>query len=106
MNHSKTTTAIAAIVIAVALTGVALAVPQQALAGGHRQNNHSNSIKVDQQINQLNNCTSQQTPSGDDQKNRDQPSSSSGDNNPDNQPSVSSSTVCLNLGENSANIHK
>ena len=59
MNHSKTTLAIAAIVAALALTGVAFAIPQQALAGGHHHNhNHNNSIKVDQQINQLNNCTS------------------------------------------------
>jgi hypothetical protein len=59
MNHSKTTFAIAAIVAALALTGVAFAIPQQALAGGHHHNhNHNNSIKVDQQINQLNNCTS------------------------------------------------
>ncbi|MFZ0895412.1 MAG: hypothetical protein WAZ77_13015 [Candidatus Nitrosopolaris sp.] len=63
MNHSKTTLAIAAIVAALALTGVAFAIPQQALAGGHHHNhnhnhNNNNSIKVDQQINQLNNCTS------------------------------------------------
>ena len=55
MNHKNTTLAIAAIVAAVAVTAIAFAVPQQALAGGHHHN--SNSIKVDQQIDQLNACT-------------------------------------------------
>ncbi len=58
MNHKNTTLAIAAIVVAVALTAVAFAVPQQALAGGHHHN-HGNSIKVDQQISQANFCTNQ-----------------------------------------------
>ncbi len=57
MNHKNATLAIAAIVAAVALTAVAFAVPQQALAGGNH--NHGNSIKVDQQINQANFCTNQ-----------------------------------------------
>jgi hypothetical protein len=41
------------------LTAAAFAIPQQALAYRHHNNhnNHNNSIKVDQQINQLNNCT-------------------------------------------------
>jgi hypothetical protein len=57
MNHKNTTLAVAAIVAAVALTGVAFAIPQQALAyGHHHHNHHSNSIKVDQQANQLNFC--------------------------------------------------
>ena len=56
MNHKHTTLAFAAIVAAVAITAVAFAVPQQALAGGHH-NHNSNSIKVDQQISQLNACT-------------------------------------------------
>jgi hypothetical protein len=57
MNHKNTTIALAAIVAAVAVTGVAFALPQQALAGGHHNHNHGNSIKVDQQIDQLNACT-------------------------------------------------
>ena len=60
MYHKNTTVAFAAIVAAVALTAVAFAVPQLALAGGYHHHNHnsnSNSIKVVQQINQLNACT-------------------------------------------------
>jgi hypothetical protein len=45
--------AIASIVATVAMTAVAFAIPQQALAGGHNHN-HGNSIKVDQQIDQVN----------------------------------------------------
>ena len=57
MNHKNTTLAIAAIVAAVAMTASALAIPQQALAGGHNHNhNNGNSIKVDQQISQANFC--------------------------------------------------
>ncbi len=58
MNHKNTTLAIVAIVAATALTAIPFAVPQQALAGGHHYKHNSNSIKVDQQINQLNNCSS------------------------------------------------
>jgi len=54
-NHKNTTLAVAAIVAAVALTAVAFAIPQQALAYGHHHNN--NSIKVNQDINQLNACS-------------------------------------------------
>jgi len=53
------TLAIAAIVAAVAMTAVAFAVPQQALAYGHHNHNSGNSIKVDQQISQANFCTNQ-----------------------------------------------
>ena len=59
MNHKNTTLAIAAIVAAVALTAVAFAIPQQALAYGHHNHNNGNSIKVDQQISQANFCTNQ-----------------------------------------------
>jgi hypothetical protein len=61
MNHKNMTLAIAAIVAAVAMTAVAFAIPQQALAYGHHNNNHNNgnSIKVDQQISQANFCTNQ-----------------------------------------------
>ena len=48
---------------AAALATVALAVPQQVMAGGYGHHNHNNNndngIKVDQQINQLNACTNQ-----------------------------------------------
>ena len=58
MNHKNTTLAIAAIVAAVAVTAIAFAVPQLALAGGYHHN-HGNSIKVDQQIDQANLCSNQ-----------------------------------------------
>jgi hypothetical protein len=57
MNHKNTTLALAAIVAAVAVTGVAFAVPQQALAGGHHNHNNGNSIKVSQDISQANLCS-------------------------------------------------
>jgi len=56
MNDKTVTLAIAAIVAAVAMTGIAFVIPQQASAYGHHHNN-SNSIKVNQQISQLNACT-------------------------------------------------
>lgn len=57
MNHNVTL-AIVAIVAATALTTPSFAIPQQALAHyQHHNHNSSNSIKVDQHINQLNNCT-------------------------------------------------
>jgi hypothetical protein len=62
MNYKNMTLAIAAIVAAVAMTAVAFAIPQQALAYGHHNNNNhnnGNSIKVDQQISQANFCTNQ-----------------------------------------------
>jgi hypothetical protein len=57
MNHKNTTLALAAIVAAVAVTGVAFAVPQQALAGGNHNHNNGNSIKVSQDISQANLCS-------------------------------------------------
>ncbi len=54
MNRKNTTLAIAAILAAVAMTAVAFAIPQQALAYGHH---HNNSIKVSQDISQLNACS-------------------------------------------------
>jgi hypothetical protein len=60
MNRSRRTLAITAIVAAATLATIAFAVPQQVMAGyGHHHNhhNHNNGIKVDQQINQENNCT-------------------------------------------------
>ena len=119
MNHSKTRIAIIAIVAAMALTAVAFAIPQQTLAyRHHNHNNHSNSVKVDQQINQENKCSGapREMMKGDTNNNNFQPSSSSVDNNTSNQLSGSSSdnnannqpsgTVCLNLGQNSAEIHR
>jgi hypothetical protein len=44
MNHKNVTLAVAAIVVAVAMTAIAFAVPQQALAGHH--NNHGNSSEA------------------------------------------------------------
>jgi hypothetical protein len=61
MNQAKITLAITAIVAAAALTTVAFAVPQQVMAWGHHYYHHnsSNSIRVNQEINQLNACTNQ-----------------------------------------------
>ena len=84
MNHSRMTLAITAIVAAAALATVALAVPQQAMAYRH-SHHHDNSIKVDQQVNQQNQCSGQpkewvmSVPPG-------------------------SNTVCVNEGSNNADI--
>ena len=100
MNY-RTTLVVAAIVAAAALTGVAFAIPQQVMAGGyyghrhHNNNNHNgNSIKVDQQVNQLNACNSTSS----------EPTLVRGAMSTDNGGS-SSSTLCLNTGSNSADIH-
>jgi hypothetical protein len=87
MNHNVTL-AIVAIVAAMTLTAVAFAVPQQALAYRHDSHDHNNSIKVDQQINQLNQCTGVPL------------------DNIRTLDNTGSSTVCLNQGDNSADIHK
>ena len=101
MNHKNTTLAIAAIVAAVALTGVAFAIPQQVMAGGygHRHgHNHNNggSVKVDQAVNQLNDCNGT--------------SSAPVTGTPGTAGLVgegsNSGTVCLNIGANSAEIHR
>jgi NADPH-dependent glutamate synthase beta subunit-like oxidoreductase len=59
MNRKVLAIAPIVAVAALVLTAVGFATPQQALAhnGQHYHNHSSNSIKVDQQINQLNNCT-------------------------------------------------
>jgi hypothetical protein len=91
MNHNVTL-GIVAIVAATALTGVAFAMPQQALAGGHhfKHNNHnSNSVKVDQQINQLNQCTGVPL-----------------DTRTLAVEGTGSGTVCVNQADNSADIHR
>ncbi|MFZ0896287.1 MAG: hypothetical protein WAZ77_17445 [Candidatus Nitrosopolaris sp.] len=107
MNHNKTTLAIASIVVAVALAGVAFATPQQVLAGGHHNHkDKSNSVKVDQQINQQNACsTPTQTPPPP------PPANNSSGQPLEHSDAVdttgsSSSTICLNSGNNSADIHK
>jgi hypothetical protein len=90
MNHNVTIR-IVAIVAAMALTGVAFAIPQQALAGGHhyKHNNHnSNSVKVDQQINQENDCTGVPL------------------DNIRTLDDSGSGTVCVNQADNSADIHR
>ena len=88
MNHNVTL-AIVAIVAATTLTTVAFAIPQQALAYRHHHNhNHNNSIKVDQQVNQENDCTG--VP-------RDEILTLDGSG---------SSTVCLNQGDNSLDIDR
>jgi hypothetical protein len=99
MNHRNTTLAIAAIVAAAALSGVAFAIPQQVMAGGyghrHHNNNHNaNSIKVDQQINQLNACNG--TSSAPDHVATGLSTDNTGSG---------SGTVCLNTADNSADIH-
>ena len=104
MNHNATL-AIVAVVAAMTLTTVVFAIPQQALAYKHHNNNnnHKNSIKVDQQVNQQNSCTGVPVP---------QPESSLGVSTLSlTGGSVSdggsvSSTVCLNAGDNSVDIHK
>ncbi|MDP9287895.1 MAG: hypothetical protein M3P08_06810 [Thermoproteota archaeon] len=91
MNHKNTTLAIVAIVAATALTAIPFALPQQALAGGnhYKHNDHNSNIKVDQQINQQNTCNSTQT--------REFPPGLADRGN--------SSTTCVNIGDNSADIH-
>jgi hypothetical protein len=99
MNHKNTTLAIAAIVAAVAMTAVAFAVPQQALAGGHH-NHNSNSVKVDQQIGQANVCSSQP------QDNTAQAAAQTNSTAAALQlaQGQGQSTVCVNEGSNSADI--
>ena len=99
MYHKNTTLAIAAIVAAAALSGVAFAIPQQVMAGGyyghrHHNNNHnSNSIRVDQAVNQLNDC------------NTTIPSLQQKDLTAVQGGGSGSGTACLNIGANSADIH-
>jgi hypothetical protein len=96
MNH-YVTLGIVAIVAAMTVTAVGFAIPQQALAYRHHNNhnNHNNSIKVDQQVNQLNDCTTPPPPPAMDK--------AANNNSID---GSSSGTVCLNTGDNSADIHK
>ena len=107
MNHKSTTLAVAAIIAAAAMTGVAFAVPQQVMAGGHghghgHNNHNSNGISVNQQVNQENQCSGSSPPP---------PMSESA---PVNGSSAQAAgvdnggsglgTICANFGANSANI--
>jgi hypothetical protein len=95
MNHKNTTLAIIAIVAALALSGVAFAVPQQVLAYKHH-NNH-NSIKVDQQTSQANVCSgASSADTGTDDSSTDHALDEEAPLRP---------TVCLNTANNTANIH-
>jgi hypothetical protein len=96
MNHNVTL-GIVAVVAAMTLTAVGFAIPQQALAYRHHNNhnNHNNSIRVDQQINQQNACTSPPPA----------PKPGAAVVNAT-EGVMSSSTICLNSGDKSADIHK
>jgi hypothetical protein len=90
MNHSKMTLTITAIVAAAALVTVAFAVPQQVMAYRHHHHHNDNhkSIKVDQQVNQENQCTGQSA----DMQEWVLPTSQSG-------------AICTNEGTNNATIN-
>jgi hypothetical protein len=98
MNHKNTSLAIVAIVAALALTGVAFAVPQQVLAYRHHHNHNSNSIKVDQQISQANVCTGA-APADSEEMESTQTESQ------ETEEAASAPTICLNNANNTANIH-
>jgi hypothetical protein len=101
MNHKNTSLAIIAIVAALALTGVAFAVPQQVLAYRHLHNN-SNSIKVDQQTSQANVCTGSPPPDGEEDL---IPPQGRGEEPPSTEEPASAPTICLNNANNTADIH-
>ena len=102
MDHNVTL-AIVAVVAAMTVTAIAFAIPQQALAYKHH-NNHKNSIKVDQLVNQLNSCTGVPvTPPRTPDLGVSTLSMTGG--SVDDGSSVSG-TLCLNQGENSVHIHK
>jgi uncharacterized protein HemX len=94
MNHKNTLLAIVAIVAALALTGVAFAVPQQVLAYRHHNNHNSNSIKVDQQTSQQNSCIGSSADTRTDENST----------LPETEEPLSP-TVCLNTANNTADIH-
>lgn len=92
MNQNKRTSlAVVAIVATMTLTAATFTIPQQVFAWGHHYHHHhnNNGIKVDQQISQLNVCSGQaQAPDHAELRVA---------------PGV---TVCLNNGNNNANIDK
>ena len=106
MNHRNTTLVIAAIIAAAALSGVAFAIPQQVMAGGyyghrHHNNDHNrNGIRVDQQVNQANSCSSTGSTPPPVMARSPNTAQNSGD-----EGGSGSGTVCLNIGSNSADIH-
>jgi hypothetical protein len=112
MNHKALAIAPIVAVAALLLTAVGFAIPQQAFAGyghNHNHNNHNNhngnSIKASQQVNQQNSCTSAQDQQGMNQGNNGNgPDSMNGGGTP--MESSSSSTFCLNSGDNQADISK
>jgi hypothetical protein len=79
MNHKKATLSIAAIVVAVVLTAAALAIPQQALAykHHHHHHHHNNDHSKSNTIDVTQNTG---------------------------QANVCSNALCLNNGNNTANI--
>jgi hypothetical protein len=102
MIHKALAIAPITAVAALILTTVGFAIPQQAFAWGHHHSNHNNHnnhnrniIKVDQQINQQNECTGVQ--------NQLYKGVLHGTGIPSD---GSSGTVCVNQGDNSADIHK
>jgi hypothetical protein len=99
MNHKNTSLAIVAIVAAVALTGVAIAVPQQVLAYRHHHNHNTNSIRVDQQIGQANVCTGAALPDSE------ETNETMTQEHAETEETASAPTVCLNNANNTAEIH-
>lgn len=96
MKHANMTLALAAIIAVIAVTAIGFAIPQQALA--HRYH-HSNGIKVNQQINQLNNCTGAAPPDSEEvDENSDESAAA--------EEAVSGPTVCVNTGDNHVDISK
>jgi hypothetical protein len=87
--------ALAAIIAAVAVTAIGFAIPQQVLAGGHH---HNDGIKVNSQISQLNNCTGPAPPDSEDEEAGAEENAAAEE--------VSSPTVCLNIGTNTADISR
>ncbi len=96
MNHATITLTITAIVAAAALASVAFAAPQ---VMAHKYNhNNNNGIKVDQQINQANQCNGQQQATI-------VKGALAANASAEQLASIPpGSTVCLNLGSNSADI--
>jgi len=56
MNHKNMKVALVAIVVTIAITSLASALPQQAMAKGHHNHNTGGGIKVNQAVNQFNDC--------------------------------------------------
>jgi hypothetical protein len=105
MNHVKITLTITAIVAAATLATIAFAVPQQVMAGGYGHRHHnSNSIRVDQQVNQANICSTQQPKMV--EKTTFAAANATTAQDPLSNPQVpqGSNTICANEGSNSADI--